>query len=122
MDRFQKLVLFAPGKRLEGAAIGLRSHSFDGLETKPIGIAVGRHFREPVSGSPAFMQALVDAGDERDAAGRHAVILRQQMRDDGFHQARFFRSEKTNGRNFVRRGRESFAGWLHPKIFADRAC
>ena len=64
VDRFEKFILFAPGQHLEGMAVGLRRHPLDGLETKTIGLAVRGHLGKAISGSPAFMQALIDAGND----------------------------------------------------------
>ncbi len=41
MDRFQKLVLLAPGKLLKGSAIRLSGDLLNGLKAEPISIAVG---------------------------------------------------------------------------------
>ena len=101
MDRFQKFILLAPGKLLKRSAVGLPGYPLDGLKTKPISIAIRRHFSKTIAGDPALVQALVDARHDGNAARRFAVVLRQNVCGERFHQAGLPRIEETNRRRFM---------------------
>ncbi len=97
VDRLEDRFLLGDAEGMEGLCVELGGHGFEGTGGEAVGLPVGGHVFEAIAADAVDGEAVIDAGEDGDLAGRGAVFLGEDAIDDGEHGEGFFGGEEADG-------------------------
>ena len=101
MQGFEKLFLRAIAQRRETGPVKMPRNLLDRLQAKPVGFPIRRHVFETIAIVRVIEEPFVDLRQNRDACALVAIVLRQDVTANGFHQRLLLGVEEANRRHIL---------------------